>query len=173
MACDIVATPGATNATSYATVSDGDAYFAVGAHLYGAAWIAATEDQKCAALKMATVMLDRWYEWNGTPAAVVQALGWPRAGNATRNGDAQSTTALPADVIAATCEVAKGMIAGDLRADSDVETQQLRQLSVGSISLTFGQGVTAKPIADAVQALLRHWGHLRSLRGTSTPLLRV
>jgi hypothetical protein len=172
VACDIVATPGATNATGYATIAQGDAYFAVGAHLFGATWLAATEDQKCAGLKMATRLLDQWYEWFGSPAAYTQALAFPRSGLTTRTGNAQSVTAIPDDLVGATCELAQALLVADVRADSDIEVQKITSLKVGAIELAFGDGVRAKAISDKVQAFLNFWGQLRDARPVSTRLLR-
>lgn len=175
MACDIVTTAGATNATGYASIADADAYFAAGAHLYGATWLAATEAVKCAALKMATRHLDEWFAWFGMPTTYTQALQWPRAGLTTTTGGTQDVNAIPADVVRATCEVAQAFISADPRADSDIEVNRITSLSVGSISLAFGSGVRAKAVSDMVQSMLRHWGEVRSLGGgvSSVPLLRV
>lgn len=174
MPCDIVSTAGSAAATSYADIAYADAYFAVGAHLYGATWLAATESQKCAALKQATRHLDDWFDWAGTPSTTTQALQWPRAGLSDRVGNAQDVTAVPADVARATCEVAQALVVSDVRADSDIETNKITSLSVGSVSLAFGSGVRAKAISDQVAAMLRHWGAVRELSGTrSIPLVRV
>lgn len=173
MACDIVTTPGAA-ATSYADIAAADAYFAAGAHLFGATWLAASEDQKCAALKQATRHLDDWFAWYGDPSTLTQALQWPRSGLSDRVGNAQSTTALPLDVVRATCEVAQALLVADVRADSDLEVNKITSLKVGPIELAFGSGVRAKAVSDQVATMLRHWGAVRELSGTRTiPLLRV
>lgn len=166
MACDIVATPGSGLATAYADITYADAYFAVGAHLYGATWLAAVDDTKCAALKMASRLLDEWYCWVGAPAALTQALQWPRTGVNDRLGNAQPATAIPADILRATCELAQALIGADVRADSDIEVNKLTSLQVGSVQLSFGSGVTAKAIPDRVAITLAFWGELRAVSGT-------
>ena len=67
---------GRTDANSYATVAEGDAYF--DAHLYPSAWTAATATTKAAALVMATRLVDSQYQFNGFRAHDTQALQWPR-----------------------------------------------------------------------------------------------
>ncbi len=52
----VIITPGASNANSYCSRADGDAYHE--AHLYASAWTGATADQKDAALFWATRLLD-------------------------------------------------------------------------------------------------------------------
>lgn len=172
MACDIVATPGASNATAYTDITYADAYFALGAHLFGATWLAADDDSKCAALKMATQLLDQWYEWCGWPAASTQVLQWPRSGVIDRIGNAQSPVAVPDDIKRGTCELAQALLAGDRRADSEIEVNKITSLSVGAISLGFGAGITPKVIPDAVAATLAAWGELRAIAGTRTLRLK-
>jgi hypothetical protein len=174
MPCDIVTTPGSALATSYADIAAADAYFAAGAHLFGATWLAASEASKCAALKQATRHLDDWFLWAGTPTTTTQALQWPRGGLSDRVGNAQDQNALPVDVVRATCEVAQAMLVSDVRADSDLEVNRITSLTVGSVALAFGSGVRAKAISDQVTAMLRHWGAVRDIGGTrSLPLVRV
>ena len=67
---------GRTDANSNATVAEADAYFE--AHLYPAAWTAATATTKSAALVMATRLVDSQYQFNGYRAHDTQALQWPR-----------------------------------------------------------------------------------------------
>jgi len=67
---------GRTDANSYATVAEADSYFE--AHLYAAAWTAATAATKASALVMATRLVDSQYQFNGYRAHDTQALQWPR-----------------------------------------------------------------------------------------------
>jgi hypothetical protein len=67
---------GKADANTYAEVADGDAYHL--GHLYASAWQNATEDQKAAALVMATRLIDAEYQFGGWKAMSGQALQWPR-----------------------------------------------------------------------------------------------
>ena len=67
---------GKADANSYASVADGDAYHE--GHLYATAWRGATEDQKVAALVMATRLIELEFQFNGVRTLSGQALQWPR-----------------------------------------------------------------------------------------------
>src|SRR5712691_5596582 len=99
----LVATPGAANANSYATVLEAAAYFADRLPLVPP-WSAVAD--QTAALLMATRVLDlmavarrtlriskggtRYFytsrAWTGAPATTTQALAWPRTGMYDLNG---------------------------------------------------------------------------------------
>lgn len=79
MPLTLIATPGATNANSYATVDDADtlASYRVG----GAAFVALTSDQKIQALVTATRAIDTLEAYPGFIGSrylPTQALAWPR-----------------------------------------------------------------------------------------------
>src|SRR5512136_1491423 len=67
---------GRTDANSYASVAEGDAYFE--GHLYASAWTAATSGTKAAALVMATRLVDSQFQFHGYRTNETQALQWPR-----------------------------------------------------------------------------------------------
>lgn len=64
------------------------------AHLYAAAYTAATDDNRKRALVMATRNVDSGMKWNGIRATPVQALEWPRA-----YADRQPSLLGPIDVV--------------------------------------------------------------------------
>ena len=68
---------GKATANSYASVAEADWYHT--GHLYASAWTGATDDQKSAALLMATRLIDGEYQFNGTRTLAAQALQWPRS----------------------------------------------------------------------------------------------
>lgn len=189
MACTIVATPGAANATSYATIQQGDDYFS--AHPYPDTWEDASADEKCRALVTATRMLDSWYDWFGTASTLTQALLWPRRG-VKRPGiseyevpgavgsewnEPSFATLIPSDEIPrqireATIELAAALLASNRTADSDVETQGIDSLTAGPVSLKFRASVMAKPIPDAVMVLAGQLGRKRARDGGPVTLYR-
>ena len=67
---------GMADANAYADVADGNDYH--NGHLYATAWTGATDDQKAAALVMATRLIDGQYQFNGLRSQSGQALQWPR-----------------------------------------------------------------------------------------------
>jgi hypothetical protein len=159
----LVATAGAPNANSYATVAEADEYH--DAKVHRTDWAATGLDtaQKTVALIEATRILESMYEWAEWPTdPEVQSLGWPRIGVLKRDLiEFVPDDEIPPELKNATAELARQLITADRTADSDVETQGITHLSAGSVSLTFKSGVTAKVVPDAVVNLLpRHWGRL-------------
>jgi hypothetical protein len=71
----LIATPGASNANSYATLAEANDYLA--ARLNVGAWTAATEQTKIIALVEAQRTLTP-YPWLGRRSSGTQALSWPR-----------------------------------------------------------------------------------------------
>jgi hypothetical protein len=154
MALTLIATPGAPDANSYATVADGDAYHE--AHLYATAWTGATEPNKTIALVMATRVLDARCRWKGTAVSDAQALGWPRYNVADPNtGYILSHLLIPRQVREATCELARTLLAGDRTADNQADAQGLTKLKAGPVELEFKDFIVPKVLSDAVMSLLR------------------
>jgi hypothetical protein len=115
---------GLANANAYATAADGDAYHE--GHLYATAWTLASTGNKEAALVMATRLIDAYMDFGGKKTTSGQALQWPRSGCVnpdeprTRSslvGWGRSGTfdsgAVPAVVLAATCEMARELLISD------------------------------------------------------------
>ena len=115
---------GKPEANSYAAVADGDAYFE--GHLYASAWTAATQDDKAAALVMATRLIDSHFQFNGSRTSASQALQWPR--EKCPDPDASLVTIsvlgwvgdnfvepdlVPVRVVQATCEMARELLIAD------------------------------------------------------------
>ncbi len=115
---------GLANANAYANSADGDAYHE--GHLYAAIWVSASTATKEAALVMATRLIDAYMDFGGKKTTSTQALQWPRTGCANpdeprtrgslvgwgRSGTFDSA-AVPAVVVAATCELARELMIAD------------------------------------------------------------
>ena len=106
---------GRTDANSYASAADSDAYHA--GHLYATSWTGATADNKAAALVMASRVIDAEFQFNGVKASAAQALQWPRSDCRDPDAVATSSTAgvvasnvVPKGVSDATCELARELL---------------------------------------------------------------
>jgi len=171
VALTLVATPGATNANSYCTRAEADAYFE--ASVYSAAWTAASSAQKDAALVNATRLIDELYTWKEWPTGPTQALQWPRTGlmdylGLSFIGDAE----IPPKLKEATAELAQDV----LEADSAEVLQQVQQgltsMTAGPVSFAFKESFSVKVIADSVTSKIPSWwGRLRGA-GLVQPVLR-
>lgn len=173
----LVTTPKATNANSYCTLVEANAYY--DARIAHAAWGAAgtTDDMKNKALLMACRLLDALYEWNGFPTTTDQALQWPR--NAVMDlheWEEIDVDTIPTRLKEIQAEFAGHLLTDDRTLDFDVERYGITSLSAGPVSLAFRDGVSAKTkvVPDAVKLMVPSWwGRLRTLNRGSVPVVRT
>lgn len=157
----LVTTAGSASANAYVTSAVANQYHE-DRPAADTSWSGASGDAKIAAILWATKLLDLHYEWNGFPINGTQSLNWPRSGLETQNGYTLDDDSIPNELQQATAEYARQLIAEDRAADSDIETQGIQEISVGSIALKFKDTVLAKNVPDAVVWLLpRSWGRVR------------
>lgn len=156
----LVTTAGSALANAYVDLATADQYHADRPPASGNAWASATTDQKTAAILWATRLMDAMWQWIGYPVDAVQALLWPRGAMLKLNGwEYVPLTQIPPELQRATAEYARQLLASDRMADSDVETQGIKSLSAGPVSLSFKDDVYAKNVPDAVFNLIpTHWG---------------
>lgn len=137
---------GLSNAESYASVSDADAY-----HLSmgNTAWTGA-EELKEKALRRATQYLDAWYRFRGERLLLTQSLEFPRVG---------ATDLLPdwpmKNLVAACCELAVRALTGALLEDSSAES--IRRERVGPIETEYFRNDGAQKRYAIVDKLLKDW----------------
>lgn len=170
------------DANTYALPADGDAYHA--GHLYASAWTGATDDQKAAALVMATRLIDTQYQFNGTRVTTAQALQWPRARCPDPDGLDVVISALqaiptrtvpynvvPAVVMQATCETARALLIEDRTANPLGEGLKFTGMGAGQTS--FDKSDRRPIIPYVAQAMLGKFGSLLLARSGYMRLVRV
>lgn len=161
----LIATPGAANANSYATVAEADAHasYRVG----GAAFTALTSDQKIQALVTATRDIDSIggapYGFLGEPTTETQSLEWPR----------DVEVGLPAALVEATIELAMSYVplfATSASPFVDPTPANIKSESVGPISTEYfapGDGATSldrfpaivqRLLLSLIRATANAWG---------------
>lgn len=150
-------TSGSDSANTYATLAEYDTYAETRTPSI-AAVLAATDDQKEAALVVACRSLDSNFDWTGGAVDATQALTWPRSGMLTRNGFAISTTTVPRELKNAQCELAYQMLitGTDLVSDDDAAKAGVASVKAGSVAVTFQNVDTSTQ--EAVDMLLRRMG---------------
>ncbi len=162
MACSAVTTPGASNATSYCSVAEADAYFE--SSPFSETWDAATDDEKCRALVTATRLLDEQFDWFGSVVTSLQKLLWPRNGMRGRNGFYVEDTVIPQDLKEMTAQLASDLLDGNRTADNTAQTDGILSFKAGPIEATF-KNPTGKVLPDAVIYGLAHYGTPRDAVG--------
>ena len=125
----LVATPGASNANSYLTVPEAEAYLDVRPH--STAWDDIDDDE--AALIAASRQLDWYMQWKGAKTSSSQSLEWPRASVYDRNGFLLDDEAIPERLKHAVVELALLNIAADRTADQDLDG--FSSIRVGPLAL--------------------------------------
>lgn len=123
---------GLTNAESYASVAEADAYLA--AFRPSTAWSAASTDVKEQKLRQATQWLDNKFSWKGRKYTKEQSLDWPRSYVQDSEGFDLDVNVIPTDLKRATIEAAVRAISSEL--DPDITPGRISSLSesVGPVS---------------------------------------
>ena len=175
---------GLANANAYASAADGDAYHA--GHLYATAWTGATDDQKAAALVMATRLIDGQYQFNGLRSQSGQALQWPRVN--CPDPDKASVPVLtslllydpfvpfsvvPLAVVEATCEMARELLIADRTASPPGEGLKSYADTTAGKTTVYDKTDTRPVISPVAQAMLIKFGSLLKSRSGSVRLVRA
>jgi hypothetical protein len=165
---------GKTDANSYASAADGDAYHE--GHLYASAWTAASTANKEAALVMATRLIDSQYQFNGHRADSDQALQWPREGCHDPdadgwNGGTVADSVVPKVVVEATCEMARELLIQDRTAAPPGEG--LKYYNDAGKQTGYDKSDTRPVITRVAQAMLDKYGSLVSGKSGAVRLVRA
>lgn len=157
----LTTTPGASDATSYASLTEAEAYMATLVHKD--AWTEATDPAKEAALQQATRLLDT-LTWKGRKATAEQALAWPRTGVTDRDGYEVDPAAIPAALRNACAEFAFRLLGEDRAADAGGLAPA--SLQVGSLNVSgLRRQVFPASVLEMVRDLREAGGCLQMVRG--------
>ena len=157
----ITATPGASNATSYASLAEAEAYMLTLVHKDD--WTAGTDPTKEAALQQATRLLDT-LTWKGRKATAAQALAWPRTGVTDRDGYEVDPATIPVALRNACAEFAFRLLGEDRAADAGGLAPA--SLQVGSLNVSgLRRQVFPASVLEMVRDLREAGGCLQVVRG--------
>ena len=168
---------GKIDANAYANAADADAYHE--GHLYATAWVAATAEQKDAALVMATRLIDSQLQFDGGKTNPLQSLQWPREGchdpDGLRVASGAGSSELPANlmpkgVVDATCEMARELLITDRTAPAVGEGLKYENTSTTQIG--YDKKDTRPVISHIAQAMLAKYGQLLRSRSGNVRLVR-
>ena len=134
----ITATPGDSNANSYATLAEANTYH--DARLFADAWKTAESTIQEAALKQATRIINSSFRWTGKTVDEDQSLAWPMEGQVSRNGfqiPISGSKSIPRDLKDATSEFARQLIEADRTADNEAQKAGITSVKAGPVTTSF------------------------------------
>ena len=150
----LISTLGATDANSYCTRAEGDAYFTD--RMHSSAWTALTDEVKDQLLITSSQMLDWHIKWKGIKTTTTQSMQHPREGMIRPDGTEIDDDVLAPEVKTAVYEQAFVNISADRMADSSLAG--IGTLKAGSLLIKAGpekpNQTNAKPVPDHVYAIL-------------------
>lgn len=149
----VIATVGASNANSYATVAEADSYFS---DSFGRSlWSQTTQANREAAVITASRYLDQYMTWTGQRATSDQAMEWPRINTFDKTGRPYAIDIVPGPVRFATFELAYYIVEnGGL----SFASQSVDRVKVGPVDVEFTQNSVDEGIPSFVENLVAHIG---------------
>jgi hypothetical protein len=178
----LIATPGSATANSYVTLADATAFLAE--RLHTEPWFTlptppTVEDatwRNSAALIWATQLLDTLVDWDGEPATLTQALGWPRTDVYDPWDRLMDDATVPAVIQRATTYYALALLRDTSEAPTTSEANvRVRELGHTRVEYfqpgSVAQGVPQTRLPVEVERLVRPYGTVRG--GITVPLKRV
>lgn len=132
---------GKTDAESYVSVAEADAYLTA-RYPNTLAWFSKASGDKEQALRNATDYVNTEYagRWIGTRKSSTQALEWPRYDAYDPDGYAIASDSLPSKLKAAVIEAARLMTSGTTLRE-DVQTAPVKRTKIGPLEKEYQDGV--------------------------------
>lgn len=145
MALEVEDGTGKANAEAYISVADADTYFSDRGYTL---WATLSTPEKEQALRRSTDYMEAVYgpQWLGEKSTTTQALSWPRTGTD------YASDLIPRPVARANAELAFRAASGELAPDLGA---QVKQETVGPISVTYADGARQQVRFQAVDAMLQ------------------
>lgn len=151
----LTATLGASNANSYVTVEEANAYFED--RMHASSWDELDEEVKSSLLVTSSQMLDWYVKWKGLKATSTQSMAWPRTDVILPDGSEIDDDVLPLEVKTASFEQAFSNMEADRMADDPLAG--IGQLQAGSLMIKAGaekpNQTNAQAVPDNVQRILK------------------
>ena len=146
------ATLGASDANSYVTLDEANAYFAD--RMHASSWVAATDKDQL--LVTSSQMLDWYINWKGDKYTVAQSMQWPREGAIRPDGTVIDEDVLPPEIKIAVYELAITCIDADRLADDPLAG--IGQLRAASLMIKAGaekpNQTNANPVPTQIYRIL-------------------
>lgn len=150
----LIATLGASDANSYVTLDEADAYFID--RMHASSWGALEDSVKSNLLITSSRMLDWHIKWKGSKKTVAQAMQWPREDAIRPNGTEIEDDVLPPEIKIATYEQTFANITEDRTSDDPLAG--IGQLKAGPLMIKAGAEIpketNIKPIPSHVYSIV-------------------
>jgi len=143
------ATLGASDANSYVTITEANAYFID--RMHSSSW--EDVDNPSALLISASQMLDWYIKWKGTKTTTTQFMQWPRTGALRPDGTEIDDDVLPSEVKTATFELAFANITDDRTLEDPLAG--IGQLKAGSLMIKAGAEKPNQTNAEVIPTHIR------------------
>ena len=161
----IIATPGASDANSYPTLVEADAYHDTRGH--NTAWTSADDATKISHLIWATRVLEDNFIWYSDQKTEEQALHWPAFSGFYKSGYAIPDTIVPQMVKDAQSELAFLLIENDLTVADDPIVPGVKKAKIDTLSFEADKTDRQSMLPDSVLVLIQWLGKFEGA-GTST-----
>lgn len=150
----IIATAKSATANSFCTLAEADQY-QDNRPAVSTTWADASENNKIRALLWATNLMESLFDWSAYATTTTQKLGWPRTGLLERIDVSLDSDTVPQEVKNAQSEYARQLLVSNRAQDSDIESESIKSIKAGSISLVFDSDAAYnKVVPDAVYFLI-------------------
>lgn len=146
---------GLSNATSYASVADADAYFVID-RVFCETWAAINPTDKEYRLAWATRILDQKVRWNGIKTVEDSALSWPRSGVCDRNGIPIDSGVIPTQLKQALFELAKYITSEDVTTGRGVD--YIKRLTLDVLEVEYMDDSSQSSFPSIIPSILRGLG---------------
>lgn len=169
----IVATPGASNANSYISEAEANAYHE--SVVDSSVWDDADPDVRRRALVSATRALDNQIQWVGRAVSANQSLAWPRYNAVTRQGFLFANDIIPPELKDATAELARRLIESGGSTGTTAD-DTLKSLKAGPVNLEFNLDAptTVTSFPEEVFRMVSHLARMGPSSGIrSVPIVRT
>ena len=175
----LIATAKATNANSYATLTESNSYMETVRPSDEVTWLKESEPTRERLLMLATRIIDNHFVFIGIKKDTSQSLQWPRSNvpvdgffaGYVRSLDSET---VPQFVKDATSQLALELVSKDVLSSADGEG--LESVSVGDINVNFDKEDrnSTGAIPNSVYSILRKYGYYKpSLNSTNTSINQV
>lgn len=134
---------------TFVSVADADTFWS---NRNDTDWTNASQEEKEAALRDATVYIDNEYDWPGSIADANQDLSWPR--DEAYDSEGRKLTDTPQAVKDATAYLAGQAVKGEDIFSVQDKSSQIKSLAAGSVAIEYEDHASAERVFEYLKSIL-------------------